>query len=297
MLVNNMGKLMEYLTMQKRFLKIIYFIIGTLGSAYIYNAVLVPNNIVIGGVGGLAIVLKDLIGVSTTIFINVANVALIIICYFALGKKETLKQLAGCILYPLFVTFTLPIASLIKLDFASPILTCLVGAIIYGLAVGVVYRAGYSTGGMDILVEIISQKFKKSITQISPIINTTIIIISGFVIGPIPVMYAVMFIYISNKVTNFTLNSISTSKMVYVISTKNKYIENYIVNGIQTGATEMRVHSGLFEKKKQMLMCILHNSQYPRFRRKILSLDPEAFILVRNCYEVSGGVKYNFLPF
>ena len=69
------------------------------------------------------------------------------------------------------------------------------------------------------------------------------------------------------------------------------------MNVIKTGATEIRVHSGLFEKKKQMLMCILHNTQYHRFKSQILKLDPNAFIVSKRCYEVTGGSRFSILPF
>ena len=119
----------------------------------------------------------------------------------------------------------------------------------------------------------------------------------GIVFSPVQVMYAVMIIYISNRVTNAVLYSIKTNKMVYVISKRSKKIEDYVMNDIGVGATEMRIHSGLFDRKKQMLMCILHNRQYNHFKSDILLMDPNAFILTKNCYEVSGGIRYSILPF
>ena len=59
----------------------------------------------------------------------------------------------------------------------------------------------------------------------------------------------------------------------------------------------MKVSGGLFSKNKQMLMCVVHNAQYTSFKEKILSIDDKAFILSNNCYEVSGGQKFNILPF
>lgn len=296
-MVNDMDRVLSYLKRDNLFLKWTYYLLGLFVASFIYNAIFVPNNIVTGGVSGLAIIIKKLTGLSTTIFIDISNIVLVIVSFIFLGKRETFKQLAGCILYPLMVTITGPLAELIADNFPSSLLTFIVASLIYGFANGIIYRTGYSTGGADIIIQIISNKVKASITQISPILNITIIVLGGIVFSPIQIMYAITIIFISNRITNAILYSIKTSKMVYVISKKNRDIEDYIMNDIHAGATEMRVHSGLFESKKQMLMCILHNSQYPQFKHDILKMDREAFILAKNCYEVSGGIRYTILPF
>jgi uncharacterized membrane-anchored protein YitT (DUF2179 family) len=110
-------------------------------------------------------------------------------------------------------------------------------------------------------------------------------------------MYAIFIIVLSNQVTNKILFGISNNKMVYVISKKNNDIEDYIMSTIHTGATEIKIKSGLFQKKKQMIFCVVHNSQYKEFKHNILKMDPNAFILANNCYEVKGGIKHNILPF
>lgn len=280
-----------------KIIKVVYYIIGVFIISFIYNTVFVPNNIVLGGVSGLAIIIKQLTGLSTTIFIDIANAILIIISFIFLSRKDALRQLVGCLIYPFMITLTAPLAKCFNFELSSKILLLLIAAVIYGAGSGIVYRAGYSTGGFDILTQILSNKFKKSITEISPILNFTVITTGGFVFSPVQVMYAIIIIYISNKVTNGILFSVSTSKLVYVISHKNRDIENYINKERYIGTTELKVHSGLFEKRKQMIMCVIHNTQYKRFKEKILKIDPNAFILSKYCFQVSGGVRYELLPF
>ena len=280
-----------------KIVKIIYYILGVFIISLIYNAIFVPNNIVLGGVSGLAIIVKQLTGLSTTIFIDIANAILIIISFIFLSRKEALRQLVGCLIYPLMITLTEPLSKHINIQLSSLLLLLLIAAVIYGAGAGIVYRAGYSTGGFDIITQILSNRLKKTITQISPILNFTVITVGGFVFNPVQIMYAVLIIYISNKVTNGVLFSVSTSKMVYVISCKSKDIENYIMKECYAGATEMKVHSGLFERKKQMILCVIHNTQYRKFKEKILKMDPHAFILSKYCFQVSGGMQYELLPF
>lgn len=280
-----------------KIIKLSYFLLGVFIISVIYNIILAPNNIVLGGVSGLAIVIRELTGLSTVVFIDISNVLLVVVSYIFLGKKETMTQLLGCIAYPLMITLTSPLANIIKIYFPSKLLIYVIAAVIYGFGSGIVYRGGYSTGGFDIITQILSNRLKKPITSISPILNYTVIIVGGIVFNPIQIMYALTIIFISNKVTNAVLFSVSTSKMVYVISEKNKEIESYMMNDIHTGATELKIHSGFLQKKKQMLMCIIHNTQYQKFKNKILKMDPTAFILSKTCYQVSGGIRYELLPF
>jgi uncharacterized membrane-anchored protein YitT (DUF2179 family) len=265
--------------------------------ASVYNLFFVPYHIVTGGTSGVAILVNAVFKISTTTFINVSNVVLAILGLIMLGKKKTAYQLVGCIFYLTMVNVTSSLSDKLVLNFNSDILMLLIIAIIYGIGTGLVYRSGYSTGGADFLSEIISERTKKPMTQINLIMQIIIISSSAFIFGIVKVMYSILVIVLSNRITNAILFGISTDKIVYIISSKNDEIEKYIINKINSGVTEIKVHGGLFEKKRHMIMCVVHNSQYSIFKNTVLSIDDNAFILSNACYEVSGGKKYNVLPF
>lgn len=272
-------------------------IISCFFLAFIYNEYLVENNIVTGGISGLAILIKAATNLDTTAFINVSNVILIVLSFIILGRKKTVDQLIGTAIYLLMVNITSPITKVVDFSFDSNIIMIVFVSIIYGISSGFIYRAGYSTGGTDFLTHILADKLKKPITYWSLLIQIVIIGASAFVFDVRRVMFSVFIIYVSNKITNSVLFGVSTMRMVYVISNKNDEIEDYIMNRINTGATEIKVHGGLFEKKKQLLMCVVHNAQYTKFKNRVLEMDPNAFIVSNNCYEVNGGQKFDLLPF
>lgn len=292
-----MKRLIKYLKKDKLYLRLFYYFIGLFIMATIYNTVYVPNNLVVGGTSGLAIIIRELTGLNTTTFINICNIIFISASFLILGKKETIPQLLGSIAYPVMITLTAPLANVINFNFSSFTLTIILAATIYGIANGLIYRAGFSSGGTDILLQIISTKFKIKVTSLGMFINSSIIIAGGIIFSPVQIIYAITIVFIYNKVCNLILFGTSSNKMVYVISKKSREIEDFIMNKINTGATEIKVHSGFFEKKKQMIFCVVHNAQYKKFKHHILKLDPEAFILSNNCYEVKGGIKYSIFPF
>ncbi len=277
--------------------RLVSLLLGTFILTFVYNKFLVANHIVVGGISGLAILIEEVFHINTTIFINISNLILVILSFIVLGKKKTIDQLIGCIAYIAMLNITAPIAAAVDFTFESSMLMIIVVAIVYGVCNGLIYRAGYSTGGTDFLSQILSEKIKKSITQISLVIYITIILLSVFVFEIREVMMSIFIIYVSNKITDMVLFGVSTSKMVYVISKKSQEIEDFIMNKIKIGATEIKVRGGLDEQNKQMLLCVVHNTQYEKFKSHILAMDPDAFIITNECYEVSGGTKYEILPF
>lgn len=296
-MVNIMGKILSLINRDHLLSRLFLLVVGTFLGTLIYNMFLVPNNLVVGGISGLAIIIKELTGLSTTLFINASNVILVTLSFIMVGKKKTIDQLIGTIMYLVMLNVTVPIASAINFHFSSEMLMLVFSSILWGISLGLIYRPGYSTGGSDFLTTIISDRIKRPITQISLIIQVGVILTGAIVFSVPKVMGAIFIIYISNKITNMIMFGVSTSKMVYVISRENEKIEDYIMNEINTGATEIKVHSGLFEKRKQILMCVVHNAQYAKFKETVLAMDPEAFLMSNNCYEVSGGQKYAVLPF
>lgn len=277
--------------------RVVCLIVGCVLYSLIYYLFLVPNSFVTGGISGLAILIEEVFNISTTTFINVSNVILVILSFAILGKNKTLAQLFGTITYIIIMNLMKPVVANIHFSFESDMLMVIIVAILYGVANGLVYRPGFSTGGSDYISLMLSEKLKKPITTFSLIINISVIACSAFVFSIPKMLFSIFIIYVSNKIINMFIFGVSTSKMVYVISKKNDDIEDYIMNGINTGATEIKVSGGMLEKRNQMLLCVVHNAQYARFKDKVMKMDPDAFILSNNCYEVSGGQKMTILPF
>lgn len=279
------------------FSRTIALIIGCFVMTFVYNEFLVPNNIATGGASGLAIIVKELTGLNTTVFINGANVVLVSLSFMFLGKRRTIEQLFGCIVYLIMLNVTEPIARSVKIAIPSDMLMIIIVSVAWGVSNGLIFRAGFSTGGTDFLSQIFSDKFHVPITKASLVIQVLILTCSLFVSNISRVLMAIFIIYVSNKITNIVLFGQSTSKLVYVVSKKNDAIEDYIMNEIKTGATEVKVRGGKLGRNQQMLMCVVHNHQYEKFKSIVHSFDPSAFMMSNSCYEVSGGIKYKFLPF
>ena len=186
---------------------------------------------------------------------------------------------------------------MVEFNFDSLMLMVIVVSIVYGVCNGLIFRAGYSTGGTDFLAQILSEKLNKSMTQISLIIQVLIISTSVFIFGLEEVMLSIFIIYVSNKITNSVLFGISSNKMVMVVSDKNGEIEDEVMNKLGVGTTILKAKGGYEGDKRQVILCVVHNAQYAKFKNIVLKTDKKAFMMSSISYEVNGGTKYRVLPF
>lgn len=291
-------KLKEQVLKKKVLVRIIYILIGVFLLALNYNLFLLPNHFVIGGMSGLSIVFQEIFGWNPTIFIYISSAILIIVSYFALGLKKTGTAIIGSVFYPLMISLTVPIGNALKsyLIFDNILITVIVCAIINGIATGMIYKAGFSTGGSDILIKILNKYLHLPEGKCVLIVNTIIIIIGGFVFGINQVIYAILILVIYTGIVDTILIGISNSKQFFIYTKETKKVRDFIVKEMKTGVTILETEGGYSKKKGQMLMCVVPTRDYYLFKETVLTIDPTAFFVINDCYEVRGGKRRN-LPF
>lgn len=276
----------------------VFFVIGTLLVALAYNLFLFPNDLVVGGASGIAILVEGITGFSANLFIYIASVVLIICSFIFLGYEETKNTIIGSLLYPLFLTFTTPVARVLLpyLEFEETFVTIAFAALFFGVGSGLVYKCGFNTGGTDVLVRISSKYLHIPEGKSIMIINSSAVIFAGFVFGIDKVIYAIIIIAISSLLVDKILIGISDSKMFLIYTRKLDEVKK-IIDSFKTGYTLLPTEGGYSHKKGVIVMCAIRNRDYMHFKETILDVDPTAFFIINDCYEVNGGVKQPNLPF
>lgn len=283
---------------RKNFLiRLIFFTLASFLYGIIYNTFLVPNNIVIGGMSGLAIVIKEIIGLSTTVFINISTLILVIISYFVLGKDKAIYTIIGSIIFTILLSFTSTFSYNLQGYLKNEFLIVLVSSISIGIANGIIYRSGFNTGGSDILASILNKYFKIPIGQCNSIINTFIIISGAFLFGITKTIYAIFILTVSSKIIDLVMLGVNDSKMIYIKSKNWKNLEKYIVRDLKLGVTEIGNKGGIFIDKDPTLLVILTFDEYYNFKYHILKYDSKAFIAAHDCYAIQNGYSKKILPF
>ena len=275
------------------------FVFGVFLYALCFNTFLIPNDLVVSGFSGVAIVTQKLFGWNNQIFIYVTNFVLLGLSFIFLNWKTTKKNIVGSIMFPLMITITNPIANFLndKLIGDDFIIILLFSIILYGVSSGLIYRSGFSTGGSDIIMQIINKYIKFGESKAMIVANSLIILLGMIVFGFDKGVYSFIILITSTYFIDKIMFGISDSKVFYIYTKKVRKIKKLILEDFKTGLTIIPSRGGYSQKRGHMIMCVVGNQDYYKFKERILEIDPNAFIIINKCYEVNGGVKRSSFHF
>lgn len=275
------------------------FVLGVFLCALCFNLFLTPNNLVVSGFSGVAIVFQKWFGWNPSVFIYVINIVLLIIGAIFLDWKVTKRNIIGSILYPLMITITTPIAVFLSKYVATEdfFVTILFTVILYGVSNGLIYRSGFSTGGSDIIMQIVNKYCHIVESKANVVANSIIIVMGMMVFGLEKGVYSFIILTCATYFIDKLMFGISDSKMLYIYTKKTRKIKNLILNEFKTGITMIPSKGGYSKRSSMMIMCVVSNNDYYLVKQSVLEIDPNAFIITHRCYEVNGGVKRNRIPF
>ena len=274
-------------------------VFGLFFYALCFNLFLTPNDLVVSGFSGVSIVMQKLFGWTPSVFLLIANVILLVICYIFLGWKITKRNIVGSLLYPLMVTISLPVATFLSKYIVTEdfYLTLLFAVVLYGVSSGFIYRSGFTAGGSDIIMQIINKYCNVSESKAMLVANGFIICSGMIVFGFTKAVYSFIILYCSTYFIDKIMFGISDSKLFYIYTRKTRAVKKLIFEEFKTGFTTIPGTGGYSHKNGVLIMCAVSNNDYYLLKNRILEIDPSAFIVIDKCYEVNGGVKRSNIPF
>jgi len=274
---------------KSNFSRYLNMLISLFISALLYNLLLEPTKIVVGGVNGLAVINSHVnkINSSTTIFI--ISIVMLVLSYFFLGKERTKGTLVAAFIYPLFVEITSNFTSNIYIDMSDLLVISIFIGVIGGFANGILYKTGFSNGGLPIISQILYDYYHIPIGKSNFIINFTIIILGSIVFGTTMIMYAIIILFINSLVIDKVILGSTNNKAIYILTSKEQEIKDFLIKDMNHTATIFNVKGGFSEKKKELILTIIPTREYFKVTESIKLLDPQVFYLVNDAYEVKGG--------
>ncbi len=275
-------------TLQKkmgtRFSDTLFIVIGTLFVAFGFNAFLLPNRIVSGGINGLTIILYETLHLTPSIVLFLVNFVLLTLSFFLLGKEVFLKSILGSFLVPLFVSLLHGVA----LSPIEPILAAIFGGITVGLGVGLVFLGKGSTGGTALIALIVQKYIPIKLGIILGICDGLVILSALFVFDVQAVLFALIALYLTSRMVDTVQVGPESSKNVMIISNDYKKIREQIISDLDLGATLISIEGGLNLEEKKMIMVVIQEDQFIALKQAILDIDEEAFVVVTSAHEVVG---------
>lgn len=262
--------------------------------ALAYNIFYAPNDIAFGGVTGVAQMVNRLFGYPPVgLMIIVVNIPLFLLAWKFLGGKMLLGSLyamtLSSVLLDLFGTlFTMP-------TLEEPLMACIFGGAVLGTAVGLIAREGVSMGGTDIAARLLKLKFPTlSVGQLLRMLDLVVIAGVSVVFQQLnSALMGILALFISTYCVDKVLFGADPSKVAYIISNRSDEIARAIISDLHRGVTILHGAGGWTHAEKNVLLCAFKNRQIVELKRKIKEIDPEAFLIVCEAYEVLGD---GFLP-
>ncbi len=264
------------------------FFVGVLCVAVAFNLFILPNKIVYG-MSGVGVIFNSIFGIDPSTVILIGSLILLCMSYFLLGKEKTMNSILGSLAVPFMIKVTQFIPQYIKIDTQDPLLLTLFGATITGFGLGLVFKAGYTTGGTDILNQIVSKYFHMSLGNAMYCTDGLIVASSFFFFGASKLLYSIISLYITSIMTDKVILGISSSKAFYIITDHETAVKKFIMEHLSHGVTVLDGRGGFTGNHQKVIMCIIPTKEYFIAKEGIRAIDNNAFFLVTDAYEVSGG--------
>lgn len=264
----------------------IQIIIGTALVAISTSLFLLPNQLSSGGFSGIATIIYYLLKIPLGNTVLVLNIPLFIISLIKNGKSFFLNAITGTI----GLSFFLNIFEKLKPITTDRFLACIYGGIIAGIGTAIVLKANASTGGTDLLTQIIkAYKPNVRISNLLVILDTLIVAANVLFFKELEIgLYSAITIYIMGKMLDIFFEGIDFAKIIYIISPKNDEIAEKIGNEIKRGSTSL-YGKGMYKKQDmEVLFCVASRSEVREIRKIVKDIDINAFIVITNAREVFG---------
>ncbi|QRF23373.1 YitT family protein [Alicyclobacillus sp. TC] len=263
-----------------------YFIIILGGLIYSIglNAFLVANHLAEGGFVGISVLLLYRLHIAIGVSFLIMNLPLLWIAWRKFGHQFVIKTTLGVLSVSLFSWLTVHW----QVDAHDKLLAALYAGVITGLGLGLIFRAGGTTGGADIIARLIRQARGIAMGRLLFIIDVIVIGLVALMIGYETAMYSLVALFVSSRVIDFVIEGMSRSKALYIISGSYQQIVQEIHNSLSRGTTILSGQGGYTGQQRPVVYVVVSREEVIRVQQIVAKLDPTAFVIVNDVHEVLG---------
>ena len=272
----------------KKVVKYLLIMLGAVIYAVAFQFFMFPNAIVAGGVTGIAMIINAITHWPVGVMIIVMNVPLFLISWRHFGLEYMIASLVGMGLSSVLVDLFAVSDFIATTD---PMLAAIIGGVIKGVGLGIIYYQNGSTGGIDIVIKFLRQRYNHiNFGTIMLIVDAVIVVAYALVLNQYQsAMYSIIAMYVVTKVVDLFLYGIDNSALCYIISNQSSELTEMILSGhVHRGVTILEGEGAYSHEKKHVLMCVVKRTQLPELRRLVRSVDERAFFVVTDAKNVFG---------
>lgn len=262
-------------------------IVGSAVFAFGFSIFLEPNNINTGGISGLAQAVAQVIGIGNVGLLSMLlNLPLFLAGGVRVGKRFFFGSLIGMVvsgvLIDAFAAFSI--------GFHDPLVSGIYGGLLCGLGIGMVFVAGTSTGGSDILVRLLKLHYRNvPIGTISTVFDALVVILTGFVFHDISrAMYSGIAVFVTGQVMDIVVYRFDYSKVALIISNCPDEIATDVAQKLDRGVTFLDGHGYYSRQDKKVILTVVKKGQLAELKELVMERDKDAFVIVQEAHQVLG---------
>lgn len=252
-----------------------------------------PNDLAPGGVTGIAIIISRFLPIETGTLIFLLNVPILLFAIWQFGIRFAISTIYATALISIFANIFAPLGAATY----DMLLAAIAGGVLYAVSIGMIFKVGATTGGMDIIVKWLRSKLPHLKTGVLFFITDVIIItVAGIVFCNIDAaLYAGITVAVNSIVLDIVLYGKDGAKLIYIISDKPDEITDRILKELDIGVTHIEGHGAFSGREKKVLMCVAKKRVSPRVEAIVREEDTTAFMVITSAAEIFGeGYKSYF---
>ena len=276
-------------TVRRLVIKYLMIVLGSILYAVGFQCFCFPNHIVAGGITGISMILNRFTHWPVGMMVLAMNVPLFLIAWRHFGVSYLVGSLVGTAVSSVCVDL-IALTHIVATN--DPMLGSIIGGVIKGAGMGMIYYFGASTGGVDILAKMLREKYQSiNFGTIVLIIDVIIVIAYAFVLQQYEsAMYSLIGMYVVSKVVDLALYGIDKSSLCYIVSEKSEELVQEILSGhVHRGVTILDGHGAYSHQNKNVIMCVIKRTQMGEMRRTVRRVDEHAFFIVTDAKNVFGN--------
>lgn len=285
-----MGRLQDIILndgMGRKITALTEIVLGNVLYALAVQLFLIPAELVTSGATGISIVLHEVTGIPVAPMLLVLNVAMLILGRIFLGRAFALSTLLSTFITPVGIAVWARLLGDYRIS-ENLLLCAIFSGLGIGLSLGVVLRAGSSTGGTDIPPLILKKYFGVPLSVSFYILDFLIIVTQGVVYSPEKILYGIIVVLISTMAMDRMLFLGTTRTEVKIISDHSDEIRQAILRELERGVTLLDGQTGYTNRRTQIVLSVVYNRELPRLERLIHEIDSESFMIISRISEVHG---------
>ena len=248
---------------------------------------ILPNGLITGGTTGFALVFYHQFQIPIAGFVSVFNIIMFALGAVVLGKTFALTTLISTFYYPSILAVLQNVSFLQNMT-SDKLLSAIYAGIMIGISIGIVIKAGASTGGMDIPPLVINKKSGISVALVMYAFDFAILLFQMLFADKEQVLYGILLVLIYTAVLDQVLLFGKSRTQVKIVSEKYEEINQLIIQHLDRGSTLLQAETGFQRKENPVILTVVSNRELPRLNNLVVSVDPNAFLIIHRVNEVKG---------